>query len=88
MASIRIKDLLEQGLITINQEITHLRKGRTVKAVIRDEFTIITEDNLEFNSLSSAANHFSYGKANGWTYWNVNTRNGRLSMDQLRKMVI
>ena len=83
---IQISDLLNEGLLTVGDEIEWRRKksGQTIYAVITEEGEIELPDGRKFMSPSGAAAKAAGIRAvDGWMVWTVKRLDGLL-LDVLR----
>jgi len=86
--SVRVMDLIKEGIIKPGDKIYRVYKGRRYEAEILVDGRIKLEDGTIVNSLSKAATHISKKSENGWIIWRYKDENGReYLMDELRKRI-
>lgn len=82
---VTLSDLLETGLVSAGETLAGSRSGVEYRATVLADGRIRTENGVEFDTLSGAADTLTGKSINGWEFWCVNRPNGSSELARIRE---
>jgi hypothetical protein len=81
---VSLKDLIDAGVLLPGARLTRSRDGAHYEATVNADGTLELPGNRRASSLSAAAELARGRRANGWTFWTVETQSGPATLSALR----
>lgn len=82
---VSLADLISAGLLSPDEELVGSRSGHEYRATILPDGRIRTEEGVEFDTLSGAADMLTGRSNNGWEFWRVHRATGLRELARLRE---
>ena len=82
---VSLSDLITADLLRPGETLTGSRSGVEYRATVLSDGRIRTDDGIEFDTLSGAADTLTGMSNNGWEFWQVNRPEGPTELARIRE---